>query len=88
HRILGHISMQSVMALKKRNMVVGMAVDESVPPSEQCETCIQAKQTTAPFLKKSDTEIAEIGDLTVMDLWGKASVRGIRGERYFATFTD
>ncbi len=88
HRIFGHISMKSIMALKKRNMVVGMAVDESKPPSEQCETCVQAKQTIAPFPKKSDTEIAEIGDLTVMDLWGPASVRGIRGERYFATFTD
>lgn len=88
HRALGHISMQSVMALKKRGMVEGMAVDESKPPSEQCEVCIQAKQTIAPFPKKSDTNIAEIGDLTVTDLWGAASVQGRRGERYFATFTD
>ncbi|TBU36168.1 hypothetical protein BD309DRAFT_878844, partial [Dichomitus squalens] len=65
-----------------------MEVDTSVPPAEQCEACVRTKQTVAPYPKKSTTVAAAIGNLTVMDLWGKASTRGIRGEKYFSTFTD
>ncbi|KAJ3017425.1 hypothetical protein NUW54_g585 [Trametes sanguinea] len=88
HHIFRHISMKSIMALKKHNMVASMTVNESKSPSEQCEAYIQAKHTTAPFPKKSETETAQIGDLTVMDLCGPASVRKIRGEHYFVMFTD
>ncbi|KAJ3017175.1 hypothetical protein NUW54_g648 [Trametes sanguinea] len=88
HHIFRHISMKSIMALKKHNMVASMTVNESKSPSEQCEAYIQAKHTTAPFPKKSETETAQIGDLTVMDLCGPASVREIRGKHYFVMFTD
>ncbi len=88
HRVLGHIGMKAVISMKTKGLVEGMEVDESVPPSQQCESCVRAKQTVAPYPKKSETVVEAIGDLTVMDLWGKAPTTGIRGERYFSTFTD
>ncbi|TBU36673.1 hypothetical protein BD309DRAFT_877925, partial [Dichomitus squalens] len=88
HRTLGHIGMKAVISMKRKGLVTGMEVDESVPPSEQCEACVRAKQTVAPYPKRSETEVEAIGDLTVMDLWGKAPTTGIRGEKYFSTFTD
>ena len=88
HDILGHPGMKSVIAMHKKGLVTGMKVDESVPPSEQCDACVQGKQIVASYPKKSETEIAEIGDVTVMDTWGPASTTGIRGERYWWAFTD
>ncbi|EJF56320.1 hypothetical protein DICSQDRAFT_71736 [Dichomitus squalens LYAD-421 SS1] len=86
HRTLSHISMKAVIAMKTKRLVEGMEVDERVPPAEQCEACVRAKQTVAPYPKKSATVVAAIGDLTVMDLWGKAPTIGIRGEKFFSTF--
>ncbi|PIL28276.1 hypothetical protein GSI_09564 [Ganoderma sinense ZZ0214-1] len=88
HRVLGHIGMKAVISMKKKGLVEGMEVDESVEPSQQCESCVRAKQTVAPYPKKSEMVVEAIGDLTVMDLWGKAPTTGIRGEKYFSTFTD
>ncbi|KAA1479047.1 hypothetical protein DENSPDRAFT_750963, partial [Dentipellis sp. KUC8613] len=50
--------------------------------------CIKGKQDVQPFPKESASRYAEIGDLTVSDVWGPARRPGIRGERYFVTFTD
>ncbi|KAJ8481821.1 hypothetical protein ONZ51_g5747 [Trametes cubensis] len=88
HRILGHPGMKSVVAMWKKNLVTGMEVDESVPPEDQCEACVRGKQTVAPYPKRSETVVEEIGDLVVMDTWGPASTQGVRGERYFWAFTD
>ncbi len=83
HKVYAHMGMKALQAMKRKDMVVGMEVDETVPASDQCEACIQGKQTIAPFPKKSESEVGAIGDLMVMDLWGKAAVMGIRGEKYF-----
>jgi hypothetical protein len=88
HRILGHISPQSVKTLKDKQMVTGMEVDTNSTPSAQCTTCIQAKQHVHPIPKESDTEYTELGELTYSDVWGPARVTGINGERYFISFTD
>ena len=47
-----------------------------------------AKQHLTPYPQESKTEMVEIGDLTVSDLWGSAQTTRIGGENYFATFTD
>ena len=88
HRIMGHLNMASIKQLKSKGMVTGMEVDESVPATEQCLVCILAKQHLTPYPQESKTEIAEIGDLTVSDLWGPAQTTGIGEEKYFAMFTD
>ena len=69
-------------------MVTSMEVDESLPATEQCPACIVMKQHVTPYLQESKTEVVEVGDLTVFDLWGPAQTTGIGGEKYFVTFTD
>ncbi|EJD32559.1 rve-domain-containing protein, partial [Auricularia subglabra TFB-10046 SS5] len=65
-----------------------MTVDLKSDEHTFCEACVQAKQHTAPFPKASETEIKDIGDLTVSDVWGPAPTRSINGDRYLFTFTD
>ena len=88
HRILGHLNMRSVKMLKQKDMVLGMEVDETAEPSTQCKACIVAKQHVQPFPKESQTEIKEIGDLTVSDMWGPTHTQAPGGDQYFITFTD
>ena len=88
HRIFGHLNMGSVKMLKEKEMVLGMEVDRTVEPAPQCKASIIAKQHVQPFPKESQTEIKEIGDLTVSDLWGPARTQAPGGDQYFVTFTD
>ncbi|KAF8054971.1 hypothetical protein FPV67DRAFT_1399204, partial [Lyophyllum atratum] len=84
----GHMAMASVKLLKRKSMVVGMEVDETVGASAECEACIKAKHHVESLPSKSETVFEEIGEMTMADLWGPARTTGIRGERYFAGFTD
>jgi hypothetical protein len=77
-----------VKMLKEKGMVLGMEVDKSVEPAAQCKACIITKQHTQPFPKNSDTEIKEIGDLTVSDMWGPVHTQAPGGDQYFIMFTD
>ena len=88
HRILGHLNMESVKRLHDKNMVIGMEVNTKSPETSQCAACIQSKQHVQPFPKISPTEIANVGDLTVTDVWGPARTTAIGGELYFISFTD
>lgn len=88
HRIFGHLNMDSVKMLYNKQMVEGMNVDKSTASTGQCEPCIISKQHIQPFPQESHTEIAEIGDLTVSDVWGPSRTRAIGGEIYFCSFTD
>src|SRR5271168_2320073 len=87
-RVCGHLNMGSVKMLKDKNMVNGMDVNTTVEPQTQCQPCIIAKQHVKSFPQESHTDIAEIGDLTVTDLWGPAKTHGIGRESYFIPFTD
>ena len=88
HRIFGHMTMGSIKMLKGKGMVTGMEVDADAKIAEECKACIMAKQHVTPFPKESHTEIAEIRDLTVCDVWGPACTQSIGGDRYFIMFTD
>ncbi|CDO74694.1 hypothetical protein BN946_scf184847.g2 [Trametes cinnabarina] len=84
----GHPGMKTVVAMWKKGLVEGMDVDESELPEDQCEGCVQGKQTKASYAKASGTVIGKISDLTVIDTWGDAPTLGLGGERYFWAFTD
>ncbi|CAK5270962.1 unnamed protein product [Mycena citricolor] len=56
HRILGHIQHASVKTLRDKQMVTGLNVDESVPASTFCETCVKAKSHVTPFPPASDNQ--------------------------------
>ncbi|KAH9924491.1 uncharacterized protein B0H18DRAFT_842825, partial [Fomitopsis serialis] len=88
HRIFGHMDARAVLTLKRKGMVTGLEIDESEPTHEQCKTCVEAKQHVEPFPKKSLTEVKEIGDLTVSDVWGPARTAAIGGQLYYVSFTD
>jgi GAG-pre-integrase domain len=88
HRIFGHLGMASVRMLKEKRMVLGMEVDKSVEPAAQCKACIVAKQHTQPFPKNSNTEIKEIRDLKVSNMWGPVCTQAPGEDGYFITFTD
>ena len=88
HQILGHLNMDSVKCLHNKNMVLGMEIDTKSPESQQCAACVQSKQHVQPFPQISPTEIANIGNLTVTNVWGPAWTIAIGRELYFITFTD
>lgn len=88
HRTFRHMNVESVKLLKRKNMVSGLTVDESVPPLKQCEACIRARQHILPFPKESHTKYENIGDMTFSNVWGPSQTTGINGIRYFVSFTD
>jgi len=87
HKVMGHIYMGSIKMLKEKDMVKGIKVNSDIQ-SPQCISCIKAKSHIAPFPQQSKTEYKEIGDITFTDVWGPARTTGIRGERYYVSFTD
>jgi hypothetical protein len=88
HRIYGHLNYTYIKCLHDKEMVTGMKISPSGGDSEQCVTCIQAKQHVQPFPQQSETKYEEIGDLTHCDVWGPSRVKGPNGEHYFITFND
>ena len=69
-------------------MVEGMNIDSTSTPSAQCATCIKAKSHVAPFPAEAEREYIDIGEMTFTDVWGPSRVTGIKGERYYISFTD
>jgi hypothetical protein len=69
-------------------MVTGMEIDPSSTPSQQCTVCIQAKHHVNPFLKESQTEYKEIGNMTYTDVWGPMHTTRIHSKQYYISFTD
>src|SRR4051812_7417144 len=88
HRIFGHMYIGSIQLLKRKNMVEGMEVDESIAPSRQCAPCIEAKQHRTPFPRSTNESVQEIGELTVSDVWGPTRIQSIQGNSYYISFTD
>ncbi len=88
HRIYAHLNHDYLRKLVRHGLVVGMNVDESIPASEQCPSCIAGKQRIEPYPQKSHSEVDDVGDLTVADMWGPAHIKGINGELYLTVYTD
>jgi transposase InsO family protein len=88
HRRLGHISLTSIKALLKGNLVTGLEIDETAEPSIHCESCIQAKATHKSFPKEAATRASRPGDLIHSDIWGPSRTASPGGSRYFISFTD
>ena len=67
-------------------LVDGFDVDENSPMPD-CEACIQAKQTRAPFPSRAVNRTRNPGELTHTDLW-ESRVIGPGGLKYFMSFVD
>ncbi|KAF7334034.1 hypothetical protein MVEN_02308800 [Mycena venus] len=88
HRIFGHVSSAAIKELAEKDMVSGMRIIPDSMDAEQCTTCIAAKQHVESFPKQASRTYTDIDEMTFTDVWGPARTKGIRGERYFITFTD
>lgn len=88
HKALGHLNYESVKMLSEKGMVRGMDVLKGSPVGTECKACVIAKQHIRSFPKESKTEVGNIGDLTVSDLWGPAHTAALGGDVYFISFTD
>ncbi|GLB40091.1 putative integrase core domain containing protein [Lyophyllum shimeji] len=88
HRSLGHMAMKSVKLLKLKEIVVGMNVKGRSADSTDCEACIKAKHDVGLLPDKSETVYNEIREMTFADHWGPTRTTSIKGEHYFAGFTN
>jgi len=88
HRRLGHLSLSAVQALKRKNMVEGLTVDEANIPSISCEACIQAKQTRKGYPAEAEHRAKIPGERSMSDVWGPAATQAISGAKYYISFTD
>ncbi|QRV90583.1 Retrovirus-related Pol polyprotein from transposon TNT 1-94 [Ceratobasidium sp. AG-Ba] len=88
YRALGHTLMESLRVMAKEGMVKGMELKGSALQEHFCEACVQGKHKVTPFPAVSETKVEKVGDLTVSDVWGPASVAAIRGYKYYVSFTD
>ena len=86
HRHFRHVSYTGLQNLYNKKIVKGFTIDINTPKPD-CEACIQAKQTIAPFNGKSNRN-TKPGDLTHIDLWGKYQIQSIHGNQYYILFVD
>ncbi|QRV77015.1 Retrovirus-related Pol polyprotein from transposon TNT 1-94 [Ceratobasidium sp. AG-Ba] len=89
HKALGHIGAKALQNIKSMGIVNGMEVSEGNEGLEfECESCIKAKMHTKPFPKESHTEVKDVGELVVTDVWGPARIASIGRYLYYVSFTD
>ena len=69
-------------------MVEGIDVDTSSSLDCECEACIQAKHSRAPFPQISNTKYREIGELVSSDMWGPARIESLQHNLYYITYCD
>ena len=86
HRRFGHVGVSGLKRMYAKRLVDGFDVDENSPMPD-CEACIQAKQTRAPFLRHAVNRTRNPGELTHTDLW-ESHVIGPSGLKYFMSFVD
>lgn len=88
HCALSHINRGQLQEMQRLGLVDGMTVDTASDPDFDCETCIQAKHSRAPFPEITTTQIYQIGDLVFSDIWGPAQLASLQGNLYVISFTD
>ncbi|KAJ8580847.1 hypothetical protein M405DRAFT_713120, partial [Rhizopogon salebrosus TDB-379] len=68
----GHVTYSGLKQLHREGLVEGMSMDEA-SSTPDCEACIQAKQTCAPFPQSTSKEESRVpGEITHSDVWGTA----------------
>lgn len=57
HKIFAHLNYDYLRDMVRKGLVTGMDVDESIPASEQCRACIEAKHRRKPYPQRSFTRV-------------------------------
>jgi hypothetical protein len=87
HKKMGHINHDDLCNMVKKNLATGIDVDLNSKP-EFCETCIKAKATRKPFLKRSTTEYKMYSEKVISDVWGPAAIELLGRKKYAVTYQD
>ena len=88
HRRLGHISLDAVKQLLRRNMVTGMDISSDDTSGSTCVPCLEGKQTRDQIPKESSTKHPRILHRIYLDLCGPMQTQSRHGELYILTFID
>ena len=88
HRCFGHISVSTLQQLDKKDLVNGLAIDQSTIPSRTCISCTEAKQAHQKFPQEAENLSEIAGEQFVSDVWGPAKVTSIGGWNYYISFID
>lgn len=86
HRRLCHAGEGALNTLIRKGMATGVKLTSRTAPGD-CEDCIFAKQSRAPF-PDIMTRAANVLDRVHGDLWGPARTTSLGGAMYFLLFTD
>ena len=81
HRRLGHISLDTIRRMHRKNMVEGLSINSLHQYDHLCEGCALGKSHRLQFPKISTTKY-ELMDLIVLDLTGPMSVPTWGGASY------
>jgi transposase InsO family protein len=87
HRRLAHLHNDAVTSMTEENMVTGMEVMKSDPPSTPCEPCVKGKQTRSEIAKTTETRADTVLGRIFSDVCGRMT-RSHEGYEYFVTWTD
>ena len=88
HERLGHLNLDYVNQLTKKNLVTGMRIDDSVSSEKICESCVIGKMHKQCFPKVSQHRATQPMELIHTDLCGPMQVESMGGSRYVLMFTD
>jgi len=80
HRRLGHISLDAVKQLLRRNMVTGMDISSDDTSGSTCVPCLEGKQTRDEIPKESSTKHPRILHRIYSDLCGPMQKQLRQGE--------
>ncbi|KAI0070302.1 hypothetical protein K474DRAFT_1560594, partial [Panus rudis PR-1116 ss-1] len=87
HRLTAHANPKALLSMVSKGIIGGVVLTDTSMPF--CATCPQAKQTRTPFPPtRSSPQAKHYGDRVHTDVWGKASVKSLRGKEYYVTFLD
>ena len=86
HRRLGHISLNAVKQLSKRDMVTGMEISPSNIKGPTCVPCLEGKQTRDEIPNQSNTIHPRVLHRVYSDLCGPMQTQSRQGKYYFLTF--
>ena len=89
HRHVGHVNVQSILKLLRKEMVNGMSVSDAKEMHEgQCIPCLEGKQHCAVILTESDIKSPQMLHRPYLDICGPMETTVWKGYCYFVTFIN